>query len=141
MKHPIRFNDRTWILCDHIVPEDELGIVLEIANVIAFGDEIDVARPKFVFPFDAKKSLVKRNGARSKRERPVVVIAEEVMRAQAGNRLSLPGEEMVPAKREGELAEVCRRKLVHSGHIRALDHTPTGVITERSYGHQSIKFT
>ena len=72
-----------WVLRDHIVPKDELRIVLEIADVIALGNEIKIAGPKFVFPFDAKKSFVKRNRARSKRKCPAVVIAQEVMRARS----------------------------------------------------------
>ena len=43
------------------------------------------------------------------------------MRARTGKRLRFPGKEMVPAKGKGELAEVCRRKLVDSGHVQALD--------------------
>ena len=62
------------------------------------------------------------------------------MRAQAGNRLCFPGEEVVPAKSEGELAEVCRGKLVHSGHIQALDGTLTRVVIKRLDEDHVIKF-
>ncbi len=53
------------------------------------------------------------------------------MRAQAGNRLGFPGEEVVPTKGKGELTKVCRWKLIYGRHIEALDETLPGVVIKR----------
>jgi hypothetical protein len=47
----IRFNLRAFVAGDPLVPKDELGIILEIADVIALGNEIKIPRSKFIFPF------------------------------------------------------------------------------------------
>jgi hypothetical protein len=41
---------------------------------------------------------------------------------------------MIPAKGKGELAEVCRGKLVDSRHIQALDETLTRIVVKELDG-------
>jgi hypothetical protein len=127
MQYEIRFNVRARIVRHQIVPKKELGIIPEIAEVITLGNEIENPGPKFIFPFQAQEALVKGNGAGSKRKRAVKV-AHEVMRANARNRLRLPGKEVIPSQSEGVLAEVGRGQLIHGRNVHALDQTLTRVV-------------
>ena len=56
MQYEIRFIERAGVARDQIVSEDEIGIILVIADVIALGNEIKVPGPKFIFPFKARKA-------------------------------------------------------------------------------------
>src|SRR4029453_5711137 len=109
------------------VTQYEGWIVLVIADVIALGNEIENPGPKFIFPFQPDKALVKGNRPGGQRKRAVVIVAEEAVEGQVRTGRGLPGEEVVVTKRERKFAEVRRRKIVIGLNIQALHKADTGV--------------
>src|SRR6266498_3437652 len=131
----IRVNDAVyalivWIIGDQLVPKDKLRIIPLATDVIALGNKIKIAGPKFMFPFKAHKALVVGNAPGSERYRLREAAAQEVMEGQARTKLGLPGEEMIPSQSEGEPAEVRGRQLVHRRDIQAL-HKPLAPVAGR----------
>src|SRR5687768_2231015 len=101
---------------------DEVRIVLEVADVVEGRDEVEVSP----IPFPTEEGLVEWNRTGREREGGAEV-TEEVMVTRRRVSLRLPGEEVVPTTREGELAPTFRRDLVNRCDIQALDEALTGV--------------